>query len=265
MGKLNGGEFLLDLTPITIEESTDSETYTNITNAKVLEQLTNLKRYIPNEKAIKPVWVKFVNDETDEIVVVKGELAKTSGDEEFEIHVKTKGYELTIHIEFTQAVNDNNDPIDDWYIDTNDAKWLFLSNTQVVGDAISGGDVPNAKPLYIHPIVIVDSPSSTRAINLAVFVFNNDETEFTTWAQLRTYIINIVDSLGESGIARFPTTGAFILESNTYVACHIYCQKVGENYSLRVEGTKGDGSGATGYLSIYSSTLSVYDGVNKLN
>lgn len=133
MERLNGGEFLLDLTPITIEESTDSETYTNITNAKVLEQLTNLKRYIPNEKAIKPVWVKFVNDETDEIVVVKGELAKTSGDEEFEIHVKTKGYELTIHIEFTQAVNDNSDPIDDWYIDTNDAKYLFLSNTQTIG------------------------------------------------------------------------------------------------------------------------------------
>lgn len=133
MEKLNGGEFLLDLTPIAIEESTDSETYTNITNAKVLEQLTNLKRYIPNEKAIKPVWVKFVNDETDEIVVVKGELAKTSGDEEFEIHVKTKGYELTIHIEFTQAVNDNSDPIDDWYIDTNDAKYLFLSNAQTIG------------------------------------------------------------------------------------------------------------------------------------
>ena len=135
----------------------------------------------------------------------------------------------------------------------------------VIKEEVESGQIENAKPLYIHPIVIVDSPSSTRSINLAVFVFNNDSTEFTTWTQLRTYITNIVDSLGAGGIARFPTTGAFMLESNTYVACHIYCQKVGENYSLRVEGSKGDGSGATGYLSIYSSTLSVYDGVNKLN
>lgn len=128
MAKLNGGEFLLDLTPMEVEESVDTETYTSITNADVLKQLTNLKRYIPNPSAIKPVWVKFVNSETDEIVVVKGELSKVIDSDEFDIHVKTKGYDLTIHVEFTQALNEDEDPIDDWYIDTNDAKYLFTSN-----------------------------------------------------------------------------------------------------------------------------------------
>jgi len=191
MGKLNGGEFLLDLTPITIEESTDSETYTNITNAKVLEQLTNLKRYIPNEKAIKPVWVKFVNDETDEIVVVKGELAKTSGDEEFEIHVKTKGYELTIHIEFTQAVNDNSDPIDDWYIDTNDAKYLFLSNAQTIG-AIS------ELPVFEN---IVDKDGNKRFIegNIATGTITDVIFTYAKWSLSGTHLMIVLAGNATNG------------------------------------------------------------------
>ena len=202
MERLNGGEFLLDLTPITIEESTDSETYTNITNAKVLEQLTNLKRYIPNEKAIKPVWVKFVNDETDEIVVVKGELAKIIGDEEFEIHIKTKGYELTIHIEFTQAVNDNSDPIDDWYIDTNDAKYLFLSNAQNIVETLENEDVvaktllqtdynwisdtPTLKAVYLNGLTAIASYMKAVQINrrldiiISVMLENQTENTITT-------------------------------------------------------------------------------------
>lgn len=129
---------------------------------------------------------------------------------------------------------------------------------------ITSGELENAKPVYIHPIVIVDSSSTTRNVNIAIFIFNNDETPFTTWEQVRDYIVNVVNNIND--IARFLTTGAFISGSETYVACHIYCQKVGEDtYSLRVEGSKSDGSGATGYVSLYSATLNVYDGVNKIN
>lgn len=119
-------------------------------------------------------------------------------------------------------------------------------------------------PIYCHPIVIVDDSGNTRSVNIALFIFNNDSTPFTTWEQVRSYIISIVDKIED--IARFLTTGAFIVGNETYVACHIYCQKLeGSSYSLRVEGSKSDGTGATGYLSIYSSTLNVYDGVNKIN
>lgn len=148
MKRLNGGEFLLDLTPIEIEESVDSETYTSITNEDVLNQLTNLKRYINNPSAIKPVWVKFNNSETDEIVVIKGELSKVIDDPEFDIHVKSKNYDLTIHIEFTQMLNEDEDPIDDWYIDTNDAKYICLSSNiaevvqEVIADSVEDGTLP---------------------------------------------------------------------------------------------------------------------------
>ena len=132
MKKLVGGDYLLDLTPIELEESEDGETYTNITNKEIIEQLTNLKKFVPNPSMIKPVWVKLINGETDEIVVVRGEFKVVDADE-FEIVVAIDGYKLKIHIEFTQALNENNDPIDDWYIDTNDAKYLFTSDAQNIG------------------------------------------------------------------------------------------------------------------------------------
>lgn len=132
MKKLVGGDYLLDLTPIDIEESVDVETYTNITNTDVVAQLTNLKKYVSNPSMIKPVWVKLKNGETNELVVARGEF-KVVDDGEFEIVVLLDGYKLKIHIEFTQALNENNDPIDDWYIDTNDAKYLFTSDAQNIG------------------------------------------------------------------------------------------------------------------------------------
>lgn len=129
MKRLNGGEYLLDLTPITIAESVDGETYTNITNQNVIEQLTNLKEFIRNPKAIKPVWIKFVNDEDDAVIVTRGSLSIVD-DGEFDIDVSIKGYTLKIHVEFTQATLSDSTPIDDWYINTNDAKYLFTSDVQ---------------------------------------------------------------------------------------------------------------------------------------
>ena len=72
MKKLVGGDYLLDLTPIEIEESEDGATKTNITNKDVIAQLTNLKNYIRNPEMIKPVWVLFNNGETDEKIVAVG-------------------------------------------------------------------------------------------------------------------------------------------------------------------------------------------------
>ena len=144
MKKLVGGDYLLDLTPIELEESEDGETYTNITNKEIIEQLTNLKKFVPNPSMVKPVWVKLINGETDEIVVVRGEFKVVDADE-FEIVVAIDGYKLKIHIEFTQALNENNDPIDDWYIDTNDAKYLFTSDVQNIDAITSSGDLKSVK------------------------------------------------------------------------------------------------------------------------
>ena len=127
-----GGEYLLDLSSIEIEESEDGTTKTNITDADVLEQLTNLKKYVSNPNGIKPVWVKMKNGETDELIVARGTFANVDTGE-FEICVQLNGYKLVISIEFTQVLNEDDEPIDDWFIDTNDAKYLFTSDAQNIG------------------------------------------------------------------------------------------------------------------------------------
>ena len=108
--RLVGGVFLLCLTALTLTLSEDSETFTNITQPEILEQLTNLKKYISNPSMIKPVWVQLKNG--DEIVVVQGEL-KVVDTGEFEISVAINGYKLLIHIKFTQMLNEDDEPLDE--------------------------------------------------------------------------------------------------------------------------------------------------------
>lgn len=227
MGKLVGGEYLLDLTPITIAESVDGETYTNITNQNVIKQLTNLKEYIRNPKAIKPVWVKFVNDEDDAVIVTRGSLAIVD-DGEFDIDVSIKGYTLKIHVEFTQATLSDSTPIDDWYIDTNDAKYLFTSDAQnigaVLGDTESGtivnvlgldsdgglvkqGKNDVVKPIYYHPISIIDyNRAHVSVYNLSFVIINNDPTPFT-FATFKKFIDDLYEVVGN--VVRFNCSGYY--------------------------------------------------------
>lgn len=144
MKRLVGGDYLLDLSSIEIEESVDGTTKTNITDSDVLEQLTNLKKYIKNPEMAKPVWVKLKNGENDDLVIARGTFAVVDTGE-FEICVQLDGYKLVIFIEFTQATLSDDTPIDDWYIDTNDAKYLFTSELQNINAITSSGDLPSVK------------------------------------------------------------------------------------------------------------------------
>lgn len=123
MKRLVGGDFLLDVSSIELEETS---TLTNITDKDVISQLTNLKKFIPNSSMIKPIWVKLL-DSDGKLVVTRGSLSVVDSDE-FELNVILNGYTLKIHVKFTQVLNEDDDPIDDWYIATNDAKYLFTTN-----------------------------------------------------------------------------------------------------------------------------------------
>ena len=122
MKRLVGGDFLLNIATIFVVTST----LTNITNEEDISQLTNLKKFIPNPSMIKPIWVKL-HDGDGKLVVTRGSLSVVDSDE-FELDVILNGYTLKIHVKFTQMLNENDDPIDDWYIATNDAKYLFTTN-----------------------------------------------------------------------------------------------------------------------------------------
>lgn len=130
--RLNGGEFLLNL--LVLGALTISSESVTITDESVIEQLTGLKNYIKNEKAIKPLFVKF--DNGTEIVVAKGEIKKTKGGLSFELGCVTKSNSLTINVTFTQMVNANDDPINDYYIADGDVKYSFTDNNNLVVETI---------------------------------------------------------------------------------------------------------------------------------
>lgn len=185
MNRSVGGEILIDLLPIELEESVDGETFTNITEQSIIEQLTNLKQYINNQKMIKPVWVKLLNGEDDKIVVVKGQLSKVVDQPEFDIEVSIKGYTLTIHVEFTQVTLSDDTPIDDWYIDTGDAKYLFTTEAQNIG-AIS------ELPIFEN---IVDKNGNSRFIEGDITLLESVSSIIQTygkWSLSGSHLIFVV-------------------------------------------------------------------------
>ena len=127
--RLVGGEFLLDLTMISFVASVDAETFTDITNQEVINQLTNLKTFIRNPKSIKPVWVRL--QDSDDYIVTRGELSKDKDSNVFVIRIKFKGQILTINVEFTQMLNEDNQPLDDYYIDSGDAGYNLVSQNNL--------------------------------------------------------------------------------------------------------------------------------------
>ena len=193
--KLVGGDYLLDLTPITIEKSDDGN-YTNITNKDVLAQLTNLKKYVKNPKMVKPVWVQFKNGETNELVVARGTFAVVDTGE-FEICIIADGYKLKLHIEFTQAELEDHTPIDDWYIDTNDAKFIFTSDYQrVVVEDVKNIDDNILSTLQCGDVVIKHDESGEHSY---IVTFKSDTGICLTYADascIETQSYDYVDGTG---------------------------------------------------------------------
>lgn len=130
--RLVGGEFLLDLSMIALVMS-DIPSQTAITNQEVLAQLTDLKTYVKSQKSIKPIWVKLKDN--DSFIVTKGELQKVNNQPNFVIRISYNGKVLIINVEFTQVLNEDDVPMDDYYIDTNDATYnLSIGDTTFVID-----------------------------------------------------------------------------------------------------------------------------------
>ena len=198
MKRLVGGDYLLDLSPIEIEESVDGETYTSITDKSVLDQLTGLKAFIGKSGMIKPVWVKLLNGETDELIVTRGSLSTSDG-VTFLIKVLLVGFILTLSVEFTQAETEDHTPLDEWYIDDNDAKYILVSEAQLVASIIGTGEIENAKPIYWHTIKIqrggTEESSSYSRIFGYIIILNNSPDPVTISqfkAMLATQGVSIV-------------------------------------------------------------------------
>ena len=125
--RLNGGEFLLNL--LMLGALTISSESVTITDESVIKQLTGLKEYIDNQRSIKPLFVKFNNG--SEIIVAKGEVRKFIDNTDFILYARTKTSSIEINVSFTQRVDANENPIDDYYIADGDATLTFTNEVQI--------------------------------------------------------------------------------------------------------------------------------------
>lgn len=128
---------------------------------------------------------------------------------------------------------------------------------------VEGGTLDNAKPIYCHPILLIDSALAPRNINLAIFIFDQNSTA-KDWENIQDFMYDV--SVAILGNARFPTTGSFYIDSKLYVACHIFAYVNPEDptdKSIKVEGMTSDGT--LGYADLTNATLTAFDGVNKIN
>lgn len=259
MKRLVGGDYLLDLSPIEIEESIDGETYTSITDKSVLDQLTGLKSFIGKSGMIKPIWIKLLNGETDEIVVTRGSLSTSDGTT-FLIKVLLVGFILTLSVEFTQMLNEDDEPLDDWYIDANDAKYILVSDAQAIASIIGEGNIPNAKPIYFHPIrfTLVGSGGGEtfRVKNGSFFILNNSDEALDTYAKLHDYLYNegtsmdilcSIDYYDEDGVYK----GQIL--------------KVSANVTTILLTVTTDGVNVTDVGFNSTEIVDIADGVNKIN
>lgn len=129
---------------------------------------------------------------------------------------------------------------------------------------IEDGDVelPNAKPIYCHPISIDGIRADNSEIHVAMLIFDNSNEEYNNGTKLKAKINSIL-AVNESAI--FPITGAIYYASGS--ALHI-AQKIGKfsdgTYflTIRPDGTQGN-FGISDFVD--SENVVVYDGVNKIN
>ena len=278
MKRLVGGDYLLDLSPIEIEESVDGETYTSITDKSVLDQLTDLKAFIGKSGMIKPVWIKILNGETDELIVTRGSISTSDG-VTFLIKVLLAEFILTLSVEFTQAETDDHTPLDEWYIDSNDAKYILVSNTQSLaqeladfkGDVSITGDLtvtgkinneqnPSVKPIYCHPITIFDVSNavSTKRLMFTCLIFNNSATPLTK-STFKDFVQAIQPAGG--GYGRLMISGG-----SESIALSDMTWKASTDEHLFAEGWDlVNKTYASFDFDITPESVQMYDGVNKIN
>lgn len=125
----------------------------------------------------------------------------------------------------------------------------------VAQDLIEGGTIDNAKPIYIHPIVLYKSGN----LNLSLFIFDNSPEPYDTLAKVVDFAKNVAIAIG--GNSNFPASGCYNYDGDFLIAGHIFATDGG---SMSVSGMKSDGTQASFRLD-NKTGISAIDGVNKIN
>ena len=229
---------------------------------------------------IKPIWVLINDGESDKLVVARGSLSVVSTGE-FEIDVSLNGYTLKIHVEFTQAELEDETPIDDWYIDTNDAQYLFTSDaqnispiakdvienaelgtiTEVLGLDEDGGLVKESrdsvvKPIYWHGVNMFKVASS-KTTSVQFHVLSNNDTPLNTIAKIKAWAESI------SGTVLIACNGT-IPVNDTFYPCIAINKNSDRTYDIYyIDST--DGAVSINNIELNDYFANAQDNINKIN
>lgn len=121
----------------------------------------------------------------------------------------------------------------------------------LIAKVIESGTIDNAKPLYCHPILIVQA----GVLYASCMILNNSPTEINSWDRFKTEVIS-----WDVETARIPAAGTFILNGEVIPSTII--SKVAGNI-FNIYGL--DSNGSVKYIDITTMNGQVYDGVNKIN
>lgn len=191
---LVGGVLIIDLMSLSLTPSVDMETYTPISNSEVLSQLLRLKQYIETPTAQKPLWVRMSYD--GETITTMGALYKEDGDPHFKLVVKILDRRLIIDVVFTQ-----DEETLEWYIDTEDAKYLFTSNEQQVVADITDKDI------QINGLTSKGIANTGGLANIGNVAITGDLDVISGTIKGNLRMSDIKDSAGNSRFIEGDTTG----------------------------------------------------------
>ena len=133
------------------------------------------------------------------------------------------------------------------------------TNVSVTSDAYS---VANAKPIYYHPISILQNEGTTQYA-LSFIILNNDPVPFTL-TTFKDFIDDLYESIGAT--VRFNCSGGWTDGTKKLNSVSVFAKVSATNYILvGVNDTAQFDAKETQWNTIFGTPHEFTDGVNKIN
>lgn len=125
---------------------------------------------------------------------------------------------------------------------------------------INGETNPSVKPIYCHPLELScnDAENNIKFI-LTALIFNNSADPLNTWEKVKTAIA----SWGNVG--RMMVSGGAKKDTSVVISSTIFYTSVSGKYLLIGNDTNGNFVDISSNFDLTNLTISVNDGVNKIN
>lgn len=136
-----------------------------------------------------------------------------------------------------------------------------ITGDLAVSGSINGEENPSVKPIYIHPITLVNGNGGTY-MRATVLLFNNDPTPLTKYTFI-DFIDNLYTQVGET--IRIMSSGTILDNDNVYILS--YFGKSTNGYYFAGNNINGAISQTITFNTeqLLNRITDFFDGVNKIN